>query len=42
MSQQALALAFAIIIGVTVWMLATSQVTAEERDEMLRDDEMWP
>lgn len=30
------------ILGLTFYLLATSKVTPEERDEMLRDEEMWP
>jgi len=30
------------IVIVTTWLLITSKVTPEERDEMLNDEEMWP
>lgn len=30
------------ILGLTFYLIATSKVTPEERDEMLRDEEMWP
>lgn len=33
------------VLGVSlgaVWLTATSPITPEERDEMLRDEEMWP
>jgi len=31
-----------MVIGVSLTMIATSNITPEERDEMLRDEEMWP
>lgn len=31
-----------LILGVTGYLIVTSRVTPEERDEMLEDDEMWP
>lgn len=37
-----LALAVLAFVANTVWLLATNQVTPEERDAMLRDEEMWP
>ncbi len=42
MADNLLALAVLVIVGTTVWLLATNQVTPEERDAMLRDEEMWP
>ena len=30
------------VLVVTVYLLCTSEVTAEERDAMLKDGEMWP
>lgn len=42
MSNHLLALFVLLVVGVTVWLLATNQVTPEKRDEMLRDKEMWP
>ena len=42
MADQLLALAVLVIVGATVWLLATNQVTPEERNAMLRDEEMWP
>ena len=42
MTDKLLALVVLVIVGTTVWLLATNQVTAEERDAMLRDEEMWP
>ena len=42
MTENLLALAVLTIVGATVWLLATNQVTPEERDAMLRDEEMWP
>lgn len=42
MVDQLLALFVLLVVGVTVWLLATNQTTPEERDAMLRDEEMWP
>lgn len=42
MTDQLLALVVMAVLGTTVWLLATNQVTPEERDAMLRDEEMWP
>lgn len=42
MTDQLLALVVMAVLGATVWLLATNQVTPEERDAMLRDEEMWP
>ena len=42
MTDKLLALFVLLVVGVTVWLLATNQVTPEERDAMLRDEEMWP
>jgi hypothetical protein len=36
---------FAVILTVcamTGWLIATSNITPSQRDEMLRDEEMWP
>ena len=41
-TDKLLALTVLVIVGTTVWLLATNQVTPEERDAMLRDEEMWP
>ena len=30
------------VVGLAIWMVVTSKTTQEERDEMLRDEEMWP
>lgn len=30
------------VMGLAIWLLVTSKVTPEERDTMLRDEEMWP
>ena len=30
------------IFGLTLYCLYTNDVTEEERDEMLNDEEMWP
>lgn len=37
-----LSLVVLVTVGATFWLLATNQTTPEERDEMLRDEEMWP
>jgi hypothetical protein len=42
MLEQLLALFVLLVVGVIVWLLATNQVTPEEREEMMRDEEMWP
>ena len=42
MTDQLLALTVLVIVGTTVWLLITNQTTPEERDAMLRDEEMWP
>ena len=42
MTDKLLALAVLAIVGVTVWLLVANQTTPEERDAMLRDEEMWP
>ena len=31
-----------LIIGLTIYGIGTSRITPEERDEMLRDEEMFP
>lgn len=31
-----------LIALLTTFALVTSEITPEERDEMLRDEEMWP
>ena len=31
-----------VIIGLTIYGIKTNRVTPEERDEMLRDEEMFP
>lgn len=30
------------IVALTIYLLATNKMTAEERDAMLNDKEMWP
>ncbi len=42
MVDQLLALFVLLVVGVTVCLLSTNQTTPEERDAMLRDEEMWP
>lgn len=42
MTDKLLALVVLLVVGVTVWLLATNKTTPEERDAMLRDEEMWP
>ena len=42
MTDKLLSLVVLVTVGATVWLLATNQVTPEERDAMLRDEEMWP
>lgn len=31
-----------VIIGLTIYGIRTNRITPEERDEMLRDEEMFP
>jgi len=31
-----------LIFALTAHLIITSKVTPEERDEMLKDEEMWP
>jgi hypothetical protein len=31
-----------LIIGLTIYGIRTNRITPEERDEMLRDEEMFP
>jgi hypothetical protein len=31
-----------VIIGLTMYGIRTNRITPEERDEMLRDEEMFP
>ena len=31
-----------VIIGLTIYGIRTNRLTPEERDEMLRDEEMFP
>ena len=31
-----------VVLVLTAYLLFTSEVTAEERDAMLKDEEMWP
>ena len=36
---------FCLVMGVlalTSWFILTNKTTPQERDEMLRDEEMWP
>ena len=36
---------FFFILGVltlTVYLLVTNEITVEERDDMLKDEELWP
>lgn len=36
-------MAFVVLIALlTIFAIVTSEVTPEERDEMLSDEEMWP
>ena len=42
MTDKLLALAVLVVVGAAVWLLVTNKTTPEERDEMLRDEEMWP
>ena len=42
MTDQLLALVILLVVAATVWLLATNKTTPEERDAMLRDEEMWP
>lgn len=42
MADQLLALAILWLIGLITWMAVTNRTTPKERDEMLRDEEMWP
>ena len=30
------------VVALAIWLLVASKVTPEERDAMLRDEEMWP
>jgi len=32
----------ALLIGLTIYGIKTNRVTPEERDEMLRDEDMFP
>lgn len=32
----------ACVFGLALWLLLTNKATPEERDAMLRDEEMWP
>lgn len=38
----ALMMVIGLVLVATVWLIIMNQVTEEERDEMLRDEEMWP
>lgn len=42
MMDQLLAVIILLVVGITTWLLATNTITPEERDAMLRDEEMWP
>lgn len=42
MTDKLLALTVLVVVGAAVWLLATNKTTPEERDAMLRDEEMWP
>ena len=42
MTDKLLALTVLVVVGAAVWLLVTNKTTPEERDEMLRDEEMWP
>ena len=37
-----LLLVVVLIIGLTIYGIRTNRITPEERDEMLRDEEMFP
>ena len=37
-----LLLTVAVILGLTFYLIVTSKVKTQERDEMLQDEEMWP
>lgn len=40
--DQILALIMIWLVGLITWLLVTNRTTPEERDAMLRDEEMWP
>ena len=40
--DQLLALVMLTLVGLVVWLAATNTITPEDRDAMLRDEEMWP
>ena len=42
MMDFALFVIFLMIIAFAVYGIATNDMTPEERDKMLNDDEMWP
>jgi hypothetical protein len=42
MTDKLLALTVLVVVGAAVWLLVTNKTTSEERDAMLRDEEMWP
>ena len=42
MGNQILALVIIVIVGLSTWATLTNTQTPEERDEMLRDEDMWP
>lgn len=42
MSEQILAVVVLFVVGVATWATLTNTQTPEERDEMLRDEDMWP
>jgi hypothetical protein len=42
MGDQILALVIMVMVGLATWATLTNTQTPEERDEMLRDEDMWP
>ena len=42
MANLILAIVFVALAITSIYLFITSKVTAEERDAMLKDEEMWP
>lgn len=42
MTDQLLAVLVLVTVAITVWLLGTNTITPEDREAMLRDEEMWP
>lgn len=43
LAQSMLFLFFIVLLGGTFWLLASvKSITDEEREEMMRDEELWP